>query len=363
MGNVDLDRAEHHQSRNKKLPQVTSGKESTVAAALLVDLVRYLERSGISPVDAWRSLQLDPALLDQPNARVAGSVAETLWAKAVEWTGDPDIGLHAAENFNPGAMNILGYVFPSCRSAREALGRLAQYAALLNDGLRVRITNDGQRTQCWYEAVPNLDNYLARTPRQAMETMACGTLVTMRRLTTTDIKPLAVAFQHAPPANVSEHLRIFGTVRFNQPENLVEFRSADLDASLLSANPALLEIFEAQAQQLLAQLDPADQRGPVSRSILAILARRLTVTVPSLQEVASELAMSDRTIQRELRAENTSYRQLVEDTRKEIALRHLAQPGASVSEAAFLLGFSEPSAFTRAFRRWTGSAPTQFQPA
>jgi AraC-like DNA-binding protein len=82
-----------------------------------------------------------------------------------------------------------------------------------------------------------------------------------------------------------------------------------------------------------------------------------------LDEVASELGMSERTLQRELRLEKTSFRQLIEDIRKEIAMQHLAQPGASASEAAFLLGFSEPSAFTRAFRRWTGSAPTEFQSA
>ena len=148
-------------------------------------------------------------------------------------------------------------------------------------------------------------------------------------------------------------------VQFGQPENWF-IDSPDLSIPLLSANPALLEMLDAQAQQLLGQLD---QRGPLSRRILQILALRITVAVPSLEEVAAEVAMSERTIQRELRTENISYRQLVEAVRKELAVQHLARPGASAVEAAFLLGFSEPSAFTRAFRRWTGAPPTQFQSA
>ncbi len=329
-------------------------RESTVAAALLIDLARYLQQRGLD-------LGLDRSLLEQPSGRVRGLEAERCWERAALLSADPDIGLHAAENFNTGALDILGYVLLSSRSAREALGRLAQYAALLNDGMRVKVTDEGDRTKCWFQVVPNLDNYLDREPRHAMETMACGTLVTMRRLTTLHVRPLAVAFRHPPPASTAEHLRIFGPcVTFGQAADFIEFRTVDLSANLLSANPILLEMFDAQARQLLGQLG---QRGRISQRVLAILARRITVAVPALDEVAVELAMSERSLQRELRAENTTYRQLVEDLKKEIACQHLARPGASASEAAFLLGFSEPSAFTRAFRRWTGFAPTEFQSA
>ena len=83
--------------------------------------------------------------------------------------------------------------------------------------------------------------------------------------------------------------------------------------------------------------------------------------MPALATVASELAMSERSIQRSLREENTSYRELVDEVRKDLALQHLSRPGTSATDVAFLLGFSEPSAFTRAFRRWTGLPPTQFR--
>jgi AraC-like DNA-binding protein len=333
---------------------------------LLIDLVRYLERAGIPAGQLCQTIGVAPSVLDDPHARLAGSVMERLWDEAIRLSGDADLGLHTAENFNPGALNILGYVLLSCRSAVEALGRAAQYAALLNDGMKVSLTHQGSRTAYSFEVVANCDNYLARAPRHAMETMACGTLVTLRRLTTRNIQPLAVTFRHPAPRSTAEHRRIFGDVEFGQPENSITFRSADLEGDLLSANPVLLAVFDAQARQVLSQMEQRPQQGapgPISQRVLTLLARRITVAVPSLEEVASSLAMSERSLQRELRNENTSYRQLVEDMRREIAVQHLAQPGASASEAAFLLGFSEPSAFSRAFRRWTGSAPTQFQSA
>lgn len=122
----------------------------------------------------------------------------------------------------------------------------------------------------------------------------------------------------------------------------------------------MLEVFEGDARRRLHELAA---RGGVSGRVLAFLGRRLRGAVPSLAEVASELAMSERSIQRSLTEEQTSYRQLVGDVRKHLAVEHVSRPGTSTTDVTFLLGFSEPSAFTRAFRRWTGTAPTAFRAA
>lgn len=327
-----------------------------------MDLVRHLESRGVAAAAVARAIGFDCSALPSPHDRVPGAVAERLWEAGVKLSGDADLGLHTAENFNPGALDLLGYVLLSCRTGSEALDRLTQYAALLNDGLRVEISRRRAATECRFVVVENRDNYLARAPRQAMETMACGTVVTLRRLTSQRLQPLAVTFAHARPASTAEHERIFGPVcRFGADANTVVFPTPELEATLLSANPALLDVFESKARELLAQLEQQKHPQAVSRRVLAVLARRIAVATPSLEEVAVELAMSVRTLQRELRAERTTFRTLVEDTRRALAMQHLAQPGASASEAAYLLGFSEPSAFTRAFRRWTGVPPTQFR--
>jgi AraC-like DNA-binding protein len=334
-------------------------RESTVAASLLIDVVGYLERQGVERAELLRLLAITPTKLYDAQARLPGSVMERLWVVGEQLTGDPDLGLHTAESHNPGALSVFGYLLWSCQTCRDALGRLARYAAFLNNGLRVRVSDEeGGRTVCRFEAEPGLDNYIERSPRQVMEAMATGTVIALRRLSPSPVEPVGISFRHAAPESIREQLRVFGAgLRFGQNETSIVYASRDLGAILLSANAALLSVLEGQLQRMLAGFEA---NGPVSQRVAAVLARRMG-DAPSLNDVASELAMSVRTLQRELQANGVSYRKLIEDVKRDIAVQHLALPGVSVTEVSFMLGFSEPGAFTRAFRRWTGSAPTAYR--
>jgi AraC-like DNA-binding protein len=308
-----------------------------------------------------QAAQIDRRWLDEPNARIAASAMERLWAAGEALTGDADLGLHSAESYNPGALGIVGYVILSCRTAGQALERLARYAPLLNEGLQVSVVQQDGTTQCRFGAAPGIDSFVQRSPRQAVETLAAGIVLTLARLATPAPRPLAVSFAHGAPPSTDEHRRLLGAeLRFDQPDNAVTYATAALAANLLSADPALLDMFDADARRRMAQL-PA--HGAVSSRVQTLLGSRLRGEVPSLSAIASELAMSERSVQRSLSEERTSYRELVDEVRKDLALAHLSRPGVSATDVAFLLGFSEPSAFTRAFRRWTGASPTQFRAA
>lgn len=336
-------------------------REATLATSLVIDFLGFLERQGHPLAEVCRSAGIDPGIVQRPNSRVPATLMERLWPLAGELTGDPDVGLHSAESYNPGALSIVGYVVLSCRTAGEALDRLTRYAPLLNEGLRVEIDERAGRTTCRFSAVEGLDSFLHRDARQVMETLAAGMVVTLKRLATGPLDPLAVSFRHPAPASTQEHLRILGpTVRFGQSLDAVIYSTGTLDTPLISADPGLLDVFEADARR---KLEALATRGGVSGRVLMLLGERVRGAVPPLSEVASALAMSERSIQRSLSEEQTSYRQLVDEVRKSLALDHLARPGTSATDVAFLLGFSEPSAFTRAFRRWTGSAPTEFKAA
>jgi AraC-like DNA-binding protein len=330
-------------------------RESTVAASLVIDLVAHVARRGQAVGDICRAARIDPAVLDLPDDRVPGSAMERLWEVGERLTGDPDLGLHAAESYNPGALNILGYVILNCRTALEVADKLGRYAALLNDGLRVSLSRDGDATVCRFEVVAGMDNYLLRSPRQPMETMAAGVTCTVAALTNATITPREIGFRHAVPAKVTEHARIFGmAARFRQAEDRIVFRTQDLDRPIRSENASLLSVLERHADEMLAHIE---EHGPVSRRLLQILAKRLQGGAPPLGEIASAMAMSARNLQRALREEDSSYQALLDHARRELALRHLATPEGSAAEVAFLLGFADASAFTRAFRRWTGSTP------
>ena len=120
----------------------------------------------------------------------------------------------------------------------------------------------------------------------------------------------------------------------------------------------LLRAFEQHADAMLLRVE---KQGSKSHQVAQVLAQRLKGAVPPLSEIARELAMSDRNLQRALRNEETSFQKLLDEVRRDLAISHLANPDTSAGQVGFLLGFSEPSAFHRAFRRWTGQAPSSYR--
>lgn len=309
-------------------------REATVATSLLIDFLAFLGRRGLAQDQVVLAARLDPAWLTTAPERLPASAMERLWATAEQLTGDTDLGLHSAEGYNPGALGILGYVLLSCANAAQALERLARYAPLLNEGLQVQLLVEGDQTLCRFGAAPGSSSFLQHSPRQAIETLTAGIVLTLRRLAAQPQQapqPLAVDFQHAAPASVNEHRRLLGpVVLFGQAHNQVRYASAALQAPLLSADPGLLAMFEGDAMRRLQALaSQATLRGRAQ----AVVAARLKGRVPDLAEVAAALALSERSLQRGLQAEGCAYRDIVDEVRHTLALTHLARPGTATTNA------------------------------
>ena len=338
-------------------------RETSVAATVVADMLQYLEQHGVSAAAAARDCGIDLQFPAGPDDRVPGGQVERLWRLVVERTGDPLVGLHMAEAYSPGALDILGYVVLSCRTVGDVLDRLSRYARLLNDGLRIDVERSGGVAFCRCTFVASMDNYLVRSPDQAVDTTWAGLARELRRLAATPLAPTEVWFRHRAPAatDAGEYVRVLGApVRFGASEDRFVVPIEHLDARVRSANPSLLRAFERHADAALSGLD---QRGSKSRQVAQVLAARLRGAVPPLGEIARELAMSDRNLQRALRNDGTSFQALLDQVRRDLAIRHLADPATSAGQVGFLLGFSEPSAFHRAFRRWTGQAPSAYRAA
>lgn len=337
--------------------------QTTVAASVVADMLQYLARRGVRTEVALSAVGIGAGFPVSPDERVPGSRVERLWSFAVDQTGDPLVGLHMAESYNPGALDILGYVILSCRNVGEALEKFARYARLLNDGMRVELVREGKTAFCRATYVEGMDNYLLRSPQHAIDATWGGLAREMRRLAGTPLGATAVWFRHAAPtpASVAEYNRVLGAaVRFGAAEDRFIFPSAHLDQPLPSANPMLLDVFEQHARAALpaigAEPSCADQ-------VARVLSQKLKGSAPALEEIARELSMSSRNLQRTLRGAGTSYQLLLDAARRDLAIRHLANPATSAGQVGFLLGFSEPSAFHRAFRRWTGKPPSAFRAA
>jgi AraC-like DNA-binding protein len=339
-------------------------RETTVAASVVGDMINYLSARGVRSSEAITAAGLDPAFAASPDSRVRGSQVERLWSYAVEQTGDAVVGLHMAEEYNPGALDILGYVVLSCRTIGEVLEKLARYVPLLNDGMRMELSRDARSAVLRISYVEGIDNYLLRAPEHAIDATWGGLARELRRLAGTPLHASSVAFRHpAPPSAAAraEYARILGApVSFSAAEDRFTIPIAHLAMPLPSAHATLLQVFEQHAQGALNAIGESDT---TASQVARVVSQKLKGSLPVLDEVARELSMSRRNLQRSLRESGTSYQALLDEVRHDLAVRHLANPTTSTGQVGFLLGFSEPSAFHRAFKRWTGKSPSAYRMA
>jgi AraC-like DNA-binding protein len=193
-------------------------------------------------------------------------------------------------------------------------------------------------------------------PRQRFEFDLMTILSFCRWVTNRDLRPLALELRFPPPADPQPYQDAFKcSLRFNAPVNALLFAGADVMAPLPTAHPLLAEVHERLASEHLQRLDHAQT---CSRARAAIL-RCLPDGEPRRTEIASALEMSERTLQRRLKGEATSFQRLLDDTRRELAEQYLGQTDFSLADACYLLGFGNLSSFFRASKRWFGTSPRQ----
>ncbi|MFT3767926.1 MAG: AraC family transcriptional regulator [Minicystis sp.] len=319
----------------------------STAASFLRAILDCAARGGADAAALLRVGDLDPQDIADRDARVPTSALLRILAAAVERTGNPALGAEVAGAVDGATFGLLGFVVASCATLREALGRFIRYSRLLCDELRVEVVQRADEVAIVYS--------LDAEPRvPAFFELAQGHLVlTARRGTKRVFRPRRVVFRHrGGPAAIAEMLG--APVAFGGAEDAVICDPGALDLPLRGANPALLGFLESHAAIVLERLPPEDDLLGRARHAVRGL---LPDGEPSLGAVAARLGLGGRTLQRRLRDHGLTYRALVDDVRREDAQALLARPDVPVAEVAFSLGFSDPSAFHHAFRRWTGRSP------
>jgi AraC-like DNA-binding protein len=314
----------------------------------------YIGARGYEVNAVLREQGVDPILLRDPEARLPHAVAIRLWKAAGELTNDADLGLHVAEAVQPGQFGALDYVLRTSVNLGDAFRRLSAYDRILHDSAQVlfEINRD-------HAIVSHRLPVPGGAPRPVSEFIVAAWLVTSRQATGVDFAAVQVRFPHAAPADVSEHRRVFGCqLKFGHSRSELVLSRRLVDLPLRKADPVLQEIVEAQVVALLAKLPKAEATTDAVRRFLA---EELSNGQPKLEQLAPRLRMSPRTLHRRLEQEGTNFRQVLAEVRRELAVRHLVERRFAIGEIAFLLGFSEVSAFHRAFKQWTGHAPHAYR--
>ena len=328
---------------------------STITSWALM-VAKALDASGHDSTEIFQQAGLDPAKLANPDARYPIDGMGRLWKLAVQTTGDPYFGFEAASFWHPTTLNALGYSWMASDSLRDALTRMSRYGRLVSSVAKMTLEEYDDQVSFEISApVP-----LSMVSDEAIDA-ALATLVRMCRVSYGErFNPLRVV-THRPelddPTRYYEFFR--APVEFSAEQNVLFFSKDALAKHLPTANPRLAGVSDQVVAEYLARFD----KGSTAIRVRSRLIDLLSAGQFSQQDVADSLYMSLRTLQRKLSDENTSYKEILEETRRELANQYLRQGYLSVSEVTYLLGFSEPSNFARAFKRWTGHTPSEFRAA
>ncbi|HEY5922063.1 MAG TPA: AraC family transcriptional regulator [Kofleriaceae bacterium] len=315
------------------------------AGAMGVDRTLFLSRIGVSEEELERDTSV-PTL-----------VMAKAWQVAPELSGDPLFGLHAGERAEIGSYDILDYLFLTSATLGDACRALEQYHRIVSEIWRLDLVveTDVARFRQWVPAD------FVEPLRHAWDYFFAGSLKRIRSALPRGASPRAVHLMHAAPPHAEEYERLLGCpVTFGHPIGEFVFDASYLELPLLSSNPTLRRLVRRHADELLARV-PSDQDLLVrARTLLPVL---LKDPDQSLARLAEQLGVGERTLQRKLAEHGITYKELLDKTREEHAMRSLESGALSVQELAYELGFSSTAAFSRAFRRWRGVSPSEWQHA
>lgn len=315
---------------------------------------KALEAGGYDPKPLFIKAGLDIAAMDDPNARYPVAATARLWAEVVQTTGDPAFGLVVARHVTPTSFHALGYSLVASATLRQAFERLLRYFRVVSDAAELELA-----------AVDAEYHFRLRTgltgPQPAPEAIDAFALVILRMcrgLYRREYAPRRVALRRPAPADPTPYARAFrAPLTFGAEHNVLVFDRASFEQPLEGANAELARHNDEIAARYLAQI----ARNDITNRVHATLVELLSLGEPTQEKVAAALHMSLRNLQRRLAAENTSYRDILNDTRRELALSYMRNRQYTVSEITYLLGFADTSSFTRAFRRWTGQSPSHYR--
>ena len=298
---------------------------------------------------------IDVDRLADADARVPTAALTVLLERAADHVGDPHFGLRVGGSFALGALGVVDHATRFSRTIGEGLERLSRYFSLLSDDGEVMTEAAGKVARVVRCATPGDQS------THHMAEMVFALIVARGRMEARRDWPLRrVGFAHPPVGDSTELEQFFrAPVEFSRPFDELVFDRGFLEEPLVTADHGVANVLDRYAQLLIAQRSSGDVL--LLRQLRHTIAEALPTGTFDLGTIARSLKTSRRSLQRRLYEAGTSYADVVDDVRRELALGYFAQPSIGLTEAAVLLGFSEGSALHRAFRRWTGKTPGRYR--
>jgi AraC-like DNA-binding protein len=329
----------------------SQGVSTLVAQALL----RAAKKGGLDTNELLREVGVDPQRVNEPTETVPVAKEDALWRSVLARTDDPTFGLRAARALGRGALRGVEYAMRSSATLADALGLLERFSRLLHRSRFYYVRPESGGTVSLVYEAPS-----GEVPEAVVADFGLASIVLLLRdATGTDWSPRRVRLRHRGEGDPSAYRRVFRTTpEFDEPENSLELDAAVLATPMREPDPALRAVLERYLQTELETVDPARS---LEEAVRAAIGRSLPEQESDLEAVAVQIGLSSRVLQKRLQQAGTSFQEVLDGVREAQAKRYLLQPSITLAGAALLLGYSDVTAFHRAFKRWTGVTPGDFR--
>ena len=330
-------------------------QQRTVAPFWLEFLLDAALRTGVDLSKALVELGVSNEDLENPQSRITMSVEDQLIRLALKHSNDPLFGLHMGEGIRPRFMGELGYASMSSATLRDAIELMIPFMKVTTEYAAMRFEWQGEDLWLiWESDMESLPTYPMRIDANFAAAITFG-----RWILGQNYNPERVLFRHPAQGDPAEYSRIFHCpVAFEQSKNAIVLSKALLDLPLRDADPDVHKLARSRMQRAVTQYHARDN---LLDQVRLEIQKCFQQGVPQLEPIADELGVKPWTLRRQLRAENTDFSSLLEEERRRLACDWLLHSQRSVNQIALDLGYSEQSAFNRAFKRWFGMTPINYR--
>lgn len=317
-------------------------------------LLKAAQARGLDRGRLLRQIEVSEDQIRDPDSRVPAEKTLRLWRSIANQLTDPDLGLEVGSTFEVREGGVVGYAMLHSDTLLGALRRIVRFAKLLNQRAELALEDLGDRWRLQALHHPLLPEF-----RQPIDEGIAGLMTAFQEIVGREISAAGLYFDYAKPEDTSVHRRLLGSaLHFGASTAAIELWNRDVRAPIVGADEGLTPYLDELAQ---VHLDALPEVDSYSARLRQTLWPHLSEGLPTIQEIAAEMAVSSRSLQRRLREEGTSFAEIVDGLRHDKARLLLRDPNLAIYEVGYLLGYSDPSAFHRAFRRWEGTSPSRFR--
>ena len=329
-----------------------AAQQRTTIGSYGMAIAKALESSGVDSGRIFRAVGVPTDLSNDPMSRLPIATLTRLYRACVDVTNNPYFGLTVARHVHISNLHALGYALAASATLMDFCRRLERYFRLVSQAAKVSVAEAEGMIFLRFE-------YQVEVSGETEDAFFSFLVLTMRLLYKRGFNPVRVEFHRPMPREGAQPYEALmrAPVSFSHADGLLVFDKAELEQPLDGSCPELAQVNDTIVLGYLARLDKSDVITGVTQKIIEFLPDGDC----SRDKVAKALCLSPTTLQLKLSQRGTHFQQLLDDTRKELACSYLQQAARSVTEITFLLGFTDTSNFTRAFKRWTGVSPTDFR--